>query len=96
LKSNDDVYLYSELIGELLSYKKPVYAIILTCDSDYSEMIRNIIENNPNAHVSVFATPFTKSNNYLSTRLKELERIERYYLVNILNIKDKISIQNGK
>lgn len=96
LKSNVDVYLCSELMGDLLSYNKPVHAIILTCDGDYAEMIRNTIEKNMNVHISVFATPFTKYNNYLSIRLKELERIERYYLVNILNIKDKISVQNGK
>ncbi len=90
-KSNIDVYLCSELMGDLLTYSKPVLAIILSCDGDYAEMIRNIINKNSNVHISVFATPFKKYNNYLSVRLKELERIDRYYLVNILNIKDKIS-----
>lgn len=95
LKSNIDVYLCSELMGDLFTAKKPVHAIILTCDGDYAEMIRNIIDKNPNVYVSVFATPFTKYNNYLSVRLKELERIERYYLVNILNMRDKVSVPNG-
>ena len=90
LKSNVDVYLCSELMGDLLTSQKHVHAIILSCDGDYAEMIRNIIKKNSNVYISVFATPFTKSNNYLSIRLKKLERIDRYYLVNILNIKDRI------
>ena len=90
LKSNVDVYLCSELMGDLLKSKKFVHAIILSCDGDYAEMIRNMIERNSNVYISVFATPFTKSNNYLSIRLKHLERIDRYYLVNIFNIKDRI------
>lgn len=80
LKSNIDVYLCSELMGDLLAKKKPSHAILLTCDGDYAEMIRNILEKNKNIHISVFSTPFTKTNNYLSVRLKELERIDRYYL----------------
>lgn len=91
LKSNVDVYLCSELMGDILLYKRRVHAIILTCDGDYAEMIKNVLDKNPNVYISVFATPFTKYNNYLSVRLKELERVDRYFLVNALNIKDKVS-----
>lgn len=93
LKSNVDVYLCSELMGDLLTVEKPSHAIIFSCDGDFAEMIKNLLEKNPNVHVSVFSTPFTKNNNYLSVRLKQLERINQYYLVNILNIKDKINMQ---
>lgn len=90
LKSNVDVYLCSELMGDLLNIKKLFHVIVFSCDGDFSEMIENVLRKNKNAHVSVFATPFTKHNNYLSIRLKQLERIERYYLVNIMNIRDRI------
>ena len=96
LKSNIDVYLCSELMGDLLSVKRESHAIILTCDGDYAEMIKNVLSKNENIHISVFSTSFTKYNNYLSVRLKELERVERYYLVNILNIKDKIRVIDQK
>ncbi|PIZ65340.1 hypothetical protein COY14_02615 [Candidatus Roizmanbacteria bacterium CG_4_10_14_0_2_um_filter_36_9] len=96
LKSNIDVYLCSELMGDLFTASKTTHAIILTCDGDYAEMIKNILEMNQNIHISVFATPFTKYNNYLSIRLKELERVKRYYLVNILNIRDRIGEKIGK
>ncbi|MEI7579502.1 MAG: NYN domain-containing protein [bacterium] len=96
LKSNIDVYLCSELMGELINISKESHAIILTCDGDYAEMIRNLLKKNKNIHISVFATPFSKTNNYLSVRLKELERIDRYYLVNIMNIKDRISTKNRR
>ena len=96
LKSNIDVYLCSELMGDLFDATKETHAIILTCDGDYAEMIKNILEKNQNIRISVFATPFTKHNNYLSIRLKELERMAGYYLVNILNIKDRIGEKNSK
>lgn len=91
LKSNIDVYLCSELMGDLLNVHRKTHAILFTCDGDYAEMIKNIIYKNKKVYVSVFATPYTHMNNYLSSRLKELGNIERFFLVNILNIKDKIS-----
>lgn len=77
-------------MGDSLNIRKPFHIIIFSCDGDYAEMIKKILEKNKNAHVSVFATPFTKNNNYLSIRLKELERIDRYHLANIMNVKDRI------
>ncbi|NCO12520.1 MAG: hypothetical protein COZ34_02525 [Candidatus Pacebacteria bacterium CG_4_10_14_3_um_filter_34_15] len=90
LKSNVDVYLCSELLGDLLNVEKPFHIIIFSCDGDFSEMIENMLRKNKYAYITVFATPFTKYNNYLSIRLKQLERVNRYYLSNILNIKDKV------
>lgn len=91
LKSNIDVYLCTDLICDVLNNKNPFHVIIISCDGDYAEMIKAIIDNNENSHISVFATPYLKNNNYLSVRLKQLEQIDRYYLVNIMNIKDRIS-----
>ena len=90
LKSNVDVYLCSELMGDSLNISKPFHLIIFSCDGDFSEMIENILKKNKYAHVTVLATPFVKYNNYLSIRLKKLEKIDRYYLANIMNIKDRI------
>ncbi|MBT3249240.1 MAG: NYN domain-containing protein [Candidatus Pacebacteria bacterium] len=90
LKSNVDVYLCSELMGDLLNVNRPFHIIIFSCDGDFSEMIENMLKKNKHAHITVIATPFTKHNNYLSIRLKQLERVDRYYLANIINIKDKI------
>lgn len=95
-KSNIDVYLCSELMRKLLHIKKASHVIILSCDGDYAEMIKILLHSNPNIHISVFATPFTRNNNYLSVRLKELERIDRYFLVNILSIKDRIKTDENK
>lgn len=94
LKSNIDVYLCTQVITDVFTFGKPVHIIVLSCDGDYAEMINKILELKKDAYISVFATPFTKTNNYLSVRLKELERKDRYYLVNILNIKDLISSKN--
>lgn len=90
LKSNIDVYLCSELMEDLLKKRKNSHAILLSCDGDYAEMVKSLLFKNKNVYFSVFATPFVKNNNYLSIRLKELEKLEGYQLVNILNIKDKI------
>jgi uncharacterized LabA/DUF88 family protein len=90
LKSNIDVYLCSELMSDLLNLRAYTHAIIFTCDGDFADMIAKILNRNKKLHISVFATPFRQKNNYLSIRLKELENISRYYLVNILNIKDYI------
>ena len=89
-KSNIDVYLCSELMGDLLNKRKKFHAIILSCDGDYAEMIKNVLNINNNIYISVLDTPFVKNNNYLSVRLKELRNVDRYQLVNILNIGDKI------
>ncbi len=43
LKSNVDVYLCSELIGDLLKKRKKSQAILLSCDGDYSEMVKGIL-----------------------------------------------------
>lgn len=94
LKSNIDVYLCTEAITNALTIGKPVHIIILSCDGDYAEMVNKLIGTKKDVYVSVFATPFTKQNNYLSVRLKELERLDRFYLVNILNIRDYISVKN--
>ncbi len=90
LKSNIDVYLCSELMSDLLNVRTETHAIILSCDGDFADMIAKVLNRNRRIYISVFATPFRRKNNYLSIRLKKLEKISRYYLINILNIKDYI------
>lgn len=91
-KSNIDVYLCSELFGDAFPKNEEIHFVIFSCDGDYAEMIKKLLEIYPKSSVSVFATKYTKSNLYLSSRLQKLvgDYPGRYHLVNIENIKDKI------
>jgi hypothetical protein len=90
-KSNIDVYLCTELFSDIFDKLKPIHLVIFSCDGDYAEMIKKALDLNSHLSVSVFATPYTRHNKYLSSRLQELVGYSaRYHLVNIENIKDKI------
>lgn len=91
-KSNIDVYLCSELFGDAFQEKEGIHFVIFSCDGDYAEMIKKLFKFYPESSVSVFATQYTKTNLYLSSRLQKLvsDYPRKYHLVNIENIKDKI------
>ena len=95
-KSNVDVYLASDVLLKVAQSKKPLSIVILSCDGDYAELIRNIFKLKPDSYVTVLATPFKATNNVLSHRLKklssELDR-GRYQLNNIETIKDLIAFK---
>ena len=95
-KSNVDVYLASDVLLKIAQSKKPLNIVILSCDGDYVELIRNIFKLRPDSYVTVLATPFKIKNNVLSYRLKklssELDR-GRYQLNNIETIKDLIAFK---
>ena len=89
MKSNVDVYLATELLTVAHTATQPVHIVLVSCDGDYAEMIKNAL-NNPNVIISVLATPrvhnFTK--NTLSTRLQQIfadypTSVRRYYLQSI-------------
>jgi hypothetical protein len=91
MKSNVDVYLCSEMMFDALNAKKPAHFILMSCDGDYAEMIKKILNSRPDHFVSVLATPYIKGNNFLSSRLQALRsEYANYYLVNIDTIRGKI------
>lgn len=91
LKSNVDVFLCSEIMFDALRKKHPAHFVLLSCDGDYAEMIKKIIENCPKVHITVLATPFTRPENFLSIRLQQLKgELPRFELANIANIRDLI------
>lgn len=90
-KSNVDVYLCSEMMFDAINTSKEAHLILLSCDGDYAEMIRKLLDNFPNLHITVLATPFTRPVNFLSVRLIEMRCYDNYQLTDISTIKDKIS-----
>lgn len=90
LKSNIDVFLSTEIFSDLILTREPLHIVLVSCDGDYAEMIKKILELYPKTYVTVVATPFVRYGNYLSARLSELKKMERYNLINILTVKDKI------
>lgn len=90
LKSNIDVFLSTEIFSDLIQTREPLHLVIVSCDGDYAEMIKKILELYPRTYVTVVATPFKKYGNYLSARLSELKKMDRYHLINILTVKEKI------
>lgn len=93
LKSNVDVYLASEMLEQSATVDDPVNLVLISCDGDYAEAIYAILRLNPKACVTVLATPMTRHNNCLSTRLRALSRElsrDNYKLDNINNIRDLI------
>lgn len=91
MKSNVDVYLCSEMMFDALNSQKPAHFIIMSCDGDYAEMIKKILDKHPDHFVSVLATPYVKGNNFLSSRLQTLrKKYKNYFLINIDTIRGKI------
>ncbi len=90
LKSNIDVFLSTEIFSDLIQTREPLHLVLVSCDGDYAEMIKKILELYPRTYVTVVATPFKKYGNYLSARLSELKKMDRYHLINILTVKEKI------
>ncbi len=96
LKSNVDVYLATELLSIAYLAKRPVHLMLVSCDGDYAEMIKNAILRNENVMISVLATPSVRdmNKNTLSIRLKKVYNdvpLHRYELNNIYNIRGLIS-----
>lgn len=96
MKSNVDVYLASDMLVRASVTNCPVRLILVSCDGDYAEAIRNMLNLNENVSVSVLATPKTKElgKNTLSVRLKdllnELPR-DRYSLNYVDAIKQRVA-----
>ena len=96
MKSNVDVYLASDMVATASHANgKPVRVILVSCDGDYTEAIKNVLAINPNASVVVWATPYVKNyrKNTLSARLKNLVKEvgkPRFLLCSIEDIRPKI------
>ena len=93
MKSNVDVYLTADMLAVAYLTDHPIRIILVSCDGDYAEAIRNAIVMNPNVSIAVLATPTIKqmNKNTLSTKLKNLGReIPRYRLHNINLIRGSI------
>lgn len=92
LKSNVDVYLAAQLLKRSYLTKRRVHIILLSCDGDYAEMIREAIETNKKVHISVLATPVIKGgNNTCSVKLQDMRgKLPRYHLTDIRDIEDYI------
>ncbi|MBQ3409738.1 NYN domain-containing protein [Candidatus Saccharibacteria bacterium] len=93
LKSNVDVYLASDMVELAAKMTEPVHAILMSCDGDYAEAIKAALRVNPQIYITIMATPMTKKNNSLSSRLQifATRSFKNTALVNIASIKDKIS-----
>lgn len=96
MKSNVDVYLASDMLVQASLAEHPIRLILVSCDGDYAEAIKNIINLNKNVNVTVLATPPAKDQrkNTVSIRLKQLYRdmpLHRYDLANIDTIRAYIS-----
>lgn len=94
MKSNVDVYLATELLAIAHRVSNPTHIILVSCDGDYAEMIKNALENE-NVSISVLATPPAKTTkkNTLSVRLRALRKDKnalRYQLTNIAGIAELI------
>jgi uncharacterized LabA/DUF88 family protein len=95
MKSNVDVYLASDMLVQVSTTNHPIHIILVSCDGDYAEAIKNMISLGPNATVSVLATPPAKNpmKNTVSVRLKQLYKdvpLHRYDLTNIDTIRRHI------
>lgn len=91
MKSNVDVYLTSDMLVTAAKATQPTRLILVSCDGDYAEAIKNIITLNKNISVAVLATPFVKDprKNTVSARLKALYKdvpLTRYMIHDITDI----------
>ena len=97
LKSNVDVYLATDmLLCAAEKRNEPIHFILVSCDGDYAEAINSIIKINPNAFITILATPRTKENNRLSSRLQVFSNRDskNTALMNIESIKDLVKSEN--
>ncbi|MBR1795859.1 NYN domain-containing protein [Candidatus Saccharibacteria bacterium] len=93
LKSNVDVYLATDMMVDAYRNNDKMHIIVASCDGDYAEAIQNVLKINPEAYITILATPRTAVRNCLSSRLKMLSRTigpAHYSLADITNIKDLI------
>lgn len=98
MKSNVDVYLATELLAVAHRVEKPTHIILVSCDGDYAEMIRNALMNE-NVTVSVLATPAVRdfARNTLSVRLRIMRgELPRYHLIDIRDIIDLVAAEDKK
>lgn len=96
MKSNVDVYLASDMLVQASLARCPIRLILVSCDGDYAEAIKNMIHLNENVNETALATPPAKDQkkNTVSIRLKQLYRempLHRYDLANIDTIRAYIS-----
>ena len=93
LKSNVDVYLATDMLACAAKEREPIHLILVSCDGDYAEAIKSILNTNPKAFITIMATPKTRENNRLSSRLQAFSNREskNTVLMNIETIKDLIS-----
>ena len=94
LKSNVDVYLTADMLTCIAKATEPLHIIIFSCDGDYAEAIKSVLEISPLSQVTVIATPMKKRNNCLSARLGQLARElgrSRFRLFNIEDMRKYIS-----
>lgn len=95
MKSNVDVYLASDIMMRASVADHPTRVILVSCDGDYAEMIKNALSLNNNISVSVLGTPPVRDikKNTFSVRLKALRGElpkSRYKLHNIDDIRSVI------
>lgn len=93
LKSNVDVFLTSDMLSTAFDTSKKTHIIIVSCDGDYAEAIKNALSHNKNLYISVLATPKMRDfkKNALSVRLSSLyHEVDNFDLLNIANITDRI------
>lgn len=95
MKSNVDVYLASDMIVQASTAERPMRIILVSCDGDYAEAIKNAIHLNDHVLIAVLATPLVQkmARNTLSTRFRDLAAeipTPRYILQNIKDIRDNI------
>lgn len=105
MKSNVDVYLASDMMMQTSQAERPTRLILVSCDGDYAEAIRNMMSLNPNVYVAVLATPYVKdmAKNTLSVRLRKLNNEfepPRYMIHDIADIMPLIesdrTVENDK
>ena len=85
-----------KILSRAAKTRGAIHIILLACDGDYVEAIKNVLDVNPKAFVTVLATPLIKINNRLSIRLVELAKelgMDKIALTNIDIIKDFIRIE---
>lgn len=77
---------------------EPLHIILVSCDGDFAETIHGVVDVNPDAFITILATPMMKRNNCLSVRLKNLrkELPDNMTIMNIENLKEQISQPNRK
>lgn len=98
LKSNVDVFMATDMMKYAIRATEPLHIILVSCDGDFAETIHGVVDVNPDAFITILATPMMKRNNCLSVRLKNLrkELSDNMTIMNIENLKEQISQPNRK